>query len=167
MIFVLAFAVTLFLAAFFAGITVATVSPEARTQFQIFGERVTELLKLAALLIFGALMSFSVFTSLQASGYIFAALVLVAVRPIALAVALLRSGLSWPEWITAAWFGPKGFASVVYELLILKSGIKDAEPLAQLAAVVVAASIIAHSSTDVMVARWFHIEEPKQPMLSR
>ena len=46
-----------FLAAFAAGITVATVGPEVRRAFHHFGELVAELLKLAALLVFGALIS--------------------------------------------------------------------------------------------------------------
>ena len=44
----------MFLAAFAAGITVATVGPRARESFHRFGELVAELLKLAALLVFGA-----------------------------------------------------------------------------------------------------------------
>jgi len=61
---VLALAKTLhqneFLAAFAAGVTVATIGPEVRESFHKFGELVTELLKLAALLLFGALVSLEV-----------------------------------------------------------------------------------------------------------
>ena len=45
----------LFLAAFAAGITVATFGPRQRAAFEHFGELVAELFKLAALLVFGAL----------------------------------------------------------------------------------------------------------------
>ncbi len=44
-----------FLAAFSAGVTVARRSPAIRTVFHQFGELVAKLLKLAALLMFGAL----------------------------------------------------------------------------------------------------------------
>ncbi|WP_255351528.1 cation:proton antiporter [Cryobacterium sp. MLB-32] len=44
----------LFLGAFAAGITVASYSPRFRREFEQFGELVTELLKLAAILVFGA-----------------------------------------------------------------------------------------------------------------
>ena len=47
----------LFLAAFAAGITVATFGPRQRAAFEHFGENVAELFKLAALLVFGALIS--------------------------------------------------------------------------------------------------------------
>ena len=71
-----------FLAAFAAGITVATVGPEVREAFHRFGELVAELLKLAALLVFGALISPRFLGEIPASGYLFALLVLVAVRPL-------------------------------------------------------------------------------------
>ncbi len=149
-----------FLAAFAAGITVATVGPEARAAFHRFGELVSELLKLAALLVFGALISPEFLAQIPASGYLFALLVLVAVRPAALLLSLIGSPLGWPERGVAAWFGPKGFASVVFGLLILKAAKSNsadwiwADKLFHLIALCIAASILAHSSTDVVVARW-------------
>ena len=58
----------------------------------------------------------------------------------------------------AVWFGPKGFASVVYGLLVLNSGVLGAQQAFDLIAVCIALSIAAHSSTDVPVARLFHVE---------
>ena len=46
---------------------------------------------------------------------------------------------------------PKGYAAVLYGLLILKEGTE----LFHLIALVVIASIVAHSATDILVARWF------------
>ena len=79
---------------------------------------------------------------------------LLAVRPVALGIALLGSRLGWREWVTAAWFGPKGIASVVFGLLVLKSGLPRGNEVFHLTAIVITASILAHSSTDVLVARW-------------
>ena len=149
-----------FLAAFAAGITVATVGPEVRQAFHQFGELVAELLKLAALLVFGAFMSPKFLAEIPWTGYLFAALVLAAVRPAALAIALWGGRLGWREWVAAAWFGPKGFASVVFGLLVLNSGLARADQVFHLAAIVIVGSILAHSSTDVLVARWFHKGSP-------
>ena len=77
-----------FLAAFAAGITVASVGPEVRAAFHEFGELIAELLKLAALLVFGALISPQFLREIPASGYLFALLVLIAVRPVALSLSL-------------------------------------------------------------------------------
>lgn len=144
-----------FLAAFAAGITMASVHQGFRDQFHRFGENVTELLKLAALLVFGALISPAFLASTKPVSYLFAALMLVAVRPMALLLSLIGSRLNWRERIVAAWFGPKGFASVTFGLMILKAGVPDANELFHLCALVIFGSIVAHSSTDVVIARWF------------
>jgi sodium/hydrogen antiporter len=153
----------LFLAAFSAGITVVTVSPRFRDAFHEFGELLTELLKLGAILVFGALISPAFLSEISLGGYVFALLALLAVRPMALSIALLGSRIGWKEWAAAAWFGPKGFASVVYGLLVLESGVVGADEMFHLVALVVAASILAHSSSDVIVARQFREGEPKAP----
>jgi NhaP-type Na+/H+ or K+/H+ antiporter len=144
-----------FLAAFAGGITVATVGPAAKEAFEKLGESVAELLKLAALLLFGALISPSFLGEVSPSGYVFVALALLVARPAALLVALAWSELSRGERLAAAWFGPKGFASVVYGLLILESDVAAGDELFHLIALVVVASVVAHSSTDVLVARRF------------
>ncbi len=65
------------------------------------------------------------------------------------------------------WFGPKGFASVVYSLIVLESGIPVADEVFHLVALTIVLSIIAHSSTDIVVARSFeHADltpEPDKP----
>jgi NhaP-type Na+/H+ or K+/H+ antiporter len=145
-----------YIAAYCAGMTLATVSPELGGEFHDFGRIVAEILKLAALLAFGALVSPDFLSGdISAGGYAFAFLALVAIRPIALEVSLLGSRLDRRERLVAAWFGPKGFASVVYALLILKSGVAGGLHLFHLIAVVIAGSMVAHSSTDVLIAQWF------------
>ncbi|WP_229756484.1 cation:proton antiporter [Cnuibacter physcomitrellae] len=145
----------LFLAAFAAGITIASVAPEIRDAFAEYGEFIAELVKLLAIFVFGALISPSVLTDVPILGYVFAILLLVLARPVAVEAALIGSGLSWQERATAAWFGPKGFASVLYGLLVLASGHPDAEHLFHLIVVAISLSIIAHSSTDVPIAAYF------------
>lgn len=145
----------LFLAAFTAGITVASVAPDIEDSFAEFGELVTELLKLAAILVFAALISPQFLAEISASGYVFALLALVLARPLAIGVALLGSGLPARQQAAAAWFGPKGFASVVYGLIVLESGAARADEMFHLIALVIVASILTHSSTDVPIAHAF------------
>lgn len=145
----------LFLAAFAAGITVASVAPDIEHSFAEFGELVTELLKLAAILVFAALISPSFLGEIPLSGYLFALLALVLARPLAIVVALLGSGLPRRQQAAAAWFGPKGFASVVYGLIVLESGATRADEMFHLVALVIVASILVHSSTDVPIAQAF------------
>jgi len=152
----------LFLAAFSAGITVATLAPAVERSFGEFGELVTELLKLAAILVFGALISPAFLGEIPPSGYVFALLALLLARPVAIFVSLLRSGLPYPEQAVAAWFGPKGFASVVYGLLILEAEVERGDEVFHLVALVIVASILAHSSTDVPIAHAFARRQAEQ-----
>lgn len=145
----------LFLAAFTAGITLATVAPEVEESFGEFGELVTELLKLAAILVFGALISLGFLAEIPVSGYVFAVLALLLARPLAIVLSLLGSHLPAAEQAVAAWFGPKGFASVVYGLIVLDAGLSRSDELFHLIALVIFASILAHSSTDVPIAHAF------------
>ena len=153
----------LFLGAFAAGVTVATAGPGFRHEFEQFGELVSELLKLAAILVFGALITPSfLFGEIPVLGWVFAVLALVVARPAALLVSFLRSDLDRREQVAAMWFGPKGFASVVYGLIVLESGIALADEVFHLVALVIVLSILAHSSTDVVVARQFE-PDPADP----
>lgn len=145
----------LYLAAFSAGVTIASVAPELRESFQQFGQLVAELLKLVAILVFGALVSPTLLAGVPLSGYVFAALLIVVARPVAVVAALMGSNLTWSERLTASWFGPKGFASVLYGLLVLNSGVSHAQQLFHLIVVCIALSIVAHSSTDVPIANYF------------
>lgn len=157
-----------FLAAYAAGITVSSVSEKARHDFHEFGEVTGELLKLLALLLFGVLIAPGFFAELTWGDWVFVAAALFVARPLAIAIALAGSGLGWRQKAVAAWFGPKGFASVVIGILILHSGIEGSHHLFHLLAVVIAASMVAHSSTDVLIAHWFrrqqqHHEELQGP----
>lgn len=145
----------LFLAAFAAGVTIATLAPELRDSFEEFGELVAELLKLVAILVFGALISPTFLGEIPVLGYVFAVLALVVARPAAIAVSFVGSRLPWQEQAAVAWFGPKGFASVVYGLIVLESGADRADEMFHLVALAVVLSILAHSSSDVPIAHYF------------
>lgn len=149
-----------YLAAFAAGSTLATLDHLAAEQFEPFGELLSELTKFAALLVFGALITPDRLSHLGWGGWLLALVAIVVVRPAAMLLSLTRTELPRSERLTAAWFGPKGFASVVYGLLALQSGMADRELVFDVVAVTIALSIVLHSSTDVPVARMLRIEPP-------
>ncbi len=151
-----------FLAAFAAGTTLVTAAPGARESFHAVGEVASELLKLAALLVFGAVLSPGFLGELSVGVWIFAVVALVVVRPVAITIALAGSGMSTREKAVAAWFGPKGFASVVYGLLIAGSGLGRSGELFRAIFITTALSIVLHSSTYVPVAKWLERPRPKE-----
>lgn len=148
-----------YLAAFAAGITLATRAPRTAAAFHDFADLASELTKFAALLVFGALLTPAFLADLTIGEWAVALLSLLLVRPASVLIALWRTGLSSRERYAAAWFGPKGFASVVYGLLVVQSGISEAGTVFEVVALTIAVSIVAHSMSDVPVSRAFHVEE--------
>ena len=117
-----------FMAAFVAGSTVATVSPQASESFRHTGELLSELTKGVALLAFATLLDVDVFSLAGLSGLVFAFLVIVVARPLPVLIALLpHRHLTTRERAAVAWFGPKGFASVAYAVIVLSSDMDDAD----------------------------------------
>ena len=149
-----------YLAAFAAGSTLATLDHVAAESFEPFGDLLSELTKFAALLVFGTLITPNRLSHLGWQGWLLAVVAIVLVRPASMLISLLRTPMPRSERLTAAWFGPKGFASVVYGLLVLQAGLPNGELLFDLIAVTIAMSIILHSSTDVPVAHMLRIEPP-------
>ena len=149
-----------YLAAFAAGSALATMDHVAAGSFEPFGDLLSELTKFAALLVFGALITPDRMSHLGWQGWLLALMAILLVRPASMLLSLIRTPMPRSERLTAAWFGPKGFASVVYGLLILQAGLPNGEKLFDLIAVTIALSIILHSSTDVPVARMLRIEPP-------
>ncbi|WP_199430540.1 cation:proton antiporter [Qaidamihabitans albus] len=149
-----------YLAAFVAGSTIATVDRTAAKHFHPFGDLLSEVTKFAALLVFGALITPDRITDLSWGAWAVAVLAIFLVRPAAILLSMLRSRLSKRERAAAAWFGPKGFASVVYGLHALQSDIPGGEQVFDLVAITIALSIVLHSSTDVPFAKLLRIRPP-------
>lgn len=149
-----------YLAAFAAGATLATMDRVSAEHFEHFGDLLSETTKFAALLVFGALITPERLSHLSVGDWAVAVIAIVLVRPAAMMLSLIRTPLPARERSVAAWFGPKGFASVVYGLLALQAGIPAGEHVFDLVAITIALSIVLHSSTDVPVAKALRIEPP-------
>ncbi|KZS82019.1 peptidase [Mycobacterium persicum] len=151
-----------YLAAFAAGSTLATLDHVAAAEFQRFGDLLSEVTKFAALIVFGALLTPEWLSGLSWRAWVFAVIVIATIRPAAMLLSLMRTRLTRQERLTAAWFGPKGFASVVYGLLALQAGIADRELVFDVVAVTIALSIALHSSTDAPIATMLRVEPPDE-----
>jgi len=142
-----------YLALFAAGATVATLDAEARSRFGDLGTGLVELVKFAALVVVGVLLTPTFLSGLRAGVWLVAAVALVVARPLAIGVALVGTSLGRAERAAVAWFGPKGFASLAFGLLLLHSGLPGAHRAWEAVLVTIICSVVAHSTTDAAVAR--------------
>jgi NhaP-type Na+/H+ and K+/H+ antiporter len=127
---------------------------ETPAGFVDLSESASAVFQVLTFFVFGALI---VATGYDGSLPALAAFILFALliaRPAALLLALARTGLPRPQQRFMAWFGPKGVASMLFALLVLKSETPERSIVFDVAAFVILASITAHGLTDTVGARW-------------
>jgi len=69
-------------------------------------------------------------------------------------ISFVRTGIPRPQKLFMAWFGPKGVASMLFALFVLKSDIGQATLIFDIAAIAIICSIVAHGLTDTVGAKW-------------
>ncbi len=139
-----------FVTAFVGGLAYAMVSLEGgdeRATTQV-SDAAGELLELLVFAIFGG---FAVTSAWQHAGWrvvVFAGVSLILVRVIAVAVAMIRSGLSARSILFMGWFGPRGIGTLVLGLLVIGRGeIHQSAVISQVVVVTVTASLVLQSFT--------------------
>jgi sodium/hydrogen antiporter len=143
-----------FIAAFVAGIAMGATEHDIPDVFVEFAENVSAISQVITFFIFGALI--------VATGYdgdiwrlvVFILLALLVARPVAILLSFIRSRLPGPQKAFVAWFGPKGVASMLFALFVLKSTVEQGQFIFDVAALTILCSIVAHGLTDTVGASW-------------
>jgi sodium/hydrogen antiporter len=152
------------IAVFVAAIALGIWRPDIGECFESRSEDIIEVVKLGVFLVFGATLTFDgLFTDGWAAVAI-AAFTLLLARPVAIFAALAGSRqVDTFEKAFMAWFGPKGVATMTFELFVVGSAIAQGERIANIAALVVFVSIIAHGLTDHPGAEWIARRAEREP----
>jgi NhaP-type Na+/H+ or K+/H+ antiporter len=143
------------IAVFVAAIAFGIWRPDIAECFESQSEDVVELVKLAVILVFGAIVTLDgLFDDGWAAVGIVAFTLLVA-RPVAVFAALAGSRQAdTAEKAFMSWFGPKGVATMAFALFVLGSDAAGGERVANIAALCVLVSIVAHGLTDHPGSEW-------------
>jgi NhaP-type Na+/H+ or K+/H+ antiporter len=136
-----------FLAVFAAGAVIVMTDYDLCDCFLEYGEVTAEMAMLLAFILFGALLSSLAGTVPLLPALLFALLVLVVARPLAIGLVLRRTGISKRARMFIGWFGPRGLSSLLFALLVVIQGVPGAERLLAITGVVVIASVVAHGVT--------------------
>jgi sodium/hydrogen antiporter len=153
------------IAVFVAAIALGIWRPDIRECFEARTEDIIEVVKLGVFLVFGAIITLN---GLFGDGWAAVGIVMLTLliaRPVAIFVSLMGTRqVDTAEKTFIAWFGPKGVATVAFALLVLGSDVPDGERIANLAALVVLVSSVAHGVTDQPGSEWIgrHAER-KEP----
>jgi sodium/hydrogen antiporter len=134
---------------FVTAIALGIWRPDIGECFVARAEDLIEVVKLGVFLVFGAILTLDGLFQDGWAAVAIAAFTLLVARPVALFAAQAGSGrVDFFGKAFMAWFGPKGVATMTFALFVLGSGVVEGERIANLAALVVFISIIAHGLTD-------------------
>jgi NhaP-type Na+/H+ or K+/H+ antiporter len=144
-----------FLAVFAAGAVTVALDYDLCDCFLEYGETTSEMAMLLAFLLFGALLSSLLGEVALLPALLFALLVLVVARPLAIGVVLRHAPVSGRGRRFIGWFGPRGLSSLLFGLLVVTDGVPGAERLLALTGIVVIVSVFAHGvSAAPLAARY-------------
>jgi sodium/hydrogen antiporter len=142
------------IAAFVAGVALGVAEHDIPEAFSQFNESVSAVLQVSVFFLFGALIVSTGWDHGIPALVAFIAFALLVARPLAVIASLAGTRLSAPVRLFIAWFGPKGVASMLFALLVLRSEAPHAAFVFEIASFVILSSIVAHGLTDTVGTRW-------------
>ncbi len=156
-----------FVAAFVGGLAFGHVM-KGRCAFVFeFMESEGQGLVLGTFLLAGAALLPGAAASIEPATLALILLSLLAVRPLAIGMALLRTRTPAIDKLFMGWFGPRGLATIVFSLFIVEElgGLRRSEDIVNIAAVAVLASAVLHGVTAAPAARWLgrRMEDSLEP----
>src|SRR6478609_5344316 len=111
------------IAAFVCGIAMAATERDVPEGFVEFAENASAILQVLTFFVFGGLIYATGFHHSVPPLVVFVAFALLFARPAAVLLSFLRTGIPRSEKLFMAWFGPKGVASMLFALFVLKSNV--------------------------------------------
>jgi NhaP-type Na+/H+ or K+/H+ antiporter len=142
------------IAAFVCGIAMGASERDVPDGFVEFAENSSAILQVLTFFVFGGLIYATGFHHSVPPLVVFVVFALFVARPVAVMLSFLRTGIPRSKKLFMAWFGPKGVASMLFALFVLKSEVGNGELIFDIAAIAIIASIVAHGLTDTIGAQW-------------
>ena len=141
-----------FLAAFAAGLTIASFDVELCDCFLEYGGVTAEMMLLFTFVLFGTSLIWSGFTVISGATLLFAAIIIL-MRPPVYLLSLYRSRVDKRGQLLIAWFGPRGLSSLLLILLPVFAGIQGTERMFAICSLVVLISVVLHGGSPMLLAR--------------
>jgi NhaP-type Na+/H+ or K+/H+ antiporter len=132
-------------------------------------EEAADALAAVGFLLLGAVLLGPVLGRATPESVVYAALSLTVVRIVPVAIAMVRTGLSWPTLLYVGWFGPRGLASIVFAGVVVEAAVPNANAITDVVLLTVAISLVVHGVTAAWGARryaaWFEREAAADPAI--
>jgi NhaP-type Na+/H+ or K+/H+ antiporter len=141
-----------FLAAFAAGLTIASLDVELCDCFVEYGQTTAEMALLLTFVLLGGSLIWSGLGVIGGGTLLFAALTLL-LRPAVYLAVLARVRIPRAARYLIAWYGPRGLSSLLLVLLPVFAGATGSEQLFAICCLVVFASLVLHGATPMLLGR--------------
>jgi len=129
-----------------------------------FKEDLSVLLISTLFIVLSARLDSKVLTQVEGSWLLFTALVILVVRPLAVLISTVKTGLSWREKIYLCAIGPRGIVaaaiSSVFALELGSSDYQGAEDLMSITFLVIAGSVVFSGLIATPLARYLDLAQP-------
>ncbi len=141
-----------FLAAFAAGMTIASLDVELCDCFVEYGGVTAEMLLLFTFVLLGSSLIWTAFTMITVATLVFTLFALLIRTPVYL-VSLIGSRVETRGRLLIAWFGPRGLSSLLLILLPVFAGVAGGDRLFAVCSLVVLVSVVLHGGSPMLLAR--------------
>ena len=145
-----------FIAAFVAGLVIGNVAREVCTTLYNFAEAEGQLLMLFTFVVFGASMVPAVLPLITWQVLVYAGLSLTVIRMVPVVISLLGKKLMWESHLLLGWFGPRGIASIIYLLIVLReANLPGQDTILAVTVVTICGSVLLHGLTALPLTNWY------------
>jgi len=141
-----------FLAAFAAGMTIASLDVELCDCFVEYGAVTAEMLLLFTFVLLGSSLIWTGFTVINGPVLLFTAFAVLIRTPVYL-LSLLGSEVDARGRLLIAWFGPRGLSSLLLVLLPVFAGVPGSDQWFSICSLVVLVSVVLHGGSPMLLAR--------------
>ncbi|MGK0545696.1 cation:proton antiporter [Halomonas cupida] len=139
------------------GVVIGNSSLSSLDEIRRFKENITVLLVSGVFILLAAQVDLGTLATLSMREYVFVAVVLLLVRPVAVFLALIRVDLPFSEKLIVGWIGPRGVVAVaiagLFGARLSDVGVEDAALLSPLAFAIVAVTVLLHGFSLQPLAR--------------
>ena len=143
-----------YIAAFTGGLLFGSMGKNSTGNLVQTAKEDSEALGLLVWLVFGAAVVGIVIDRFTLDTVVYALLSLSLVRMVPMFIVLSKSGESYKHRLFLGWFGPRGLASIVFAIIVMKSSVASKEEIVLVVVCTVFISLFLHGFTANPLSRW-------------
>jgi len=127
----------------------------------------SEIMMLAAFVLFDAVLSSIIDTASLVPAMILAALLIFVIRSVVINLMLVKAKMSWEARAFSAisWFGPRGLNPLLLALPMIQAAIPGAKLLLAIVGIVAIASVIIHGASASPINAWYGYKAAEETLV--